>query len=352
MKNAFDIDKNYVVESNLDIPGIKFYNVLSEPFSLHGVFYEDGKFRRMPETIAKNTNEGVHLLHDNTAGGRVRFRTNCDYIAIHCEMPMACFSANISPTGSACFDLYAKDDNGKEQFVACFKRKIDEKNGYEALLYPPDIGMRDYIINFPTYSSVSALYIGLDGDATVEAPTPYTIEKPIVFYGSSITQGASASRPGTTYQSFLSRRFDFDYINLGFSGSAHGEQVTADYIAGLDMSAFVLDYDHNANTAQDLADTHEKFFQTVRKAHPQLPIIMMSRPLYRLDWDAAARLKIIRSTYENAKNAGDNNVYLIEGPTLMAFAGEDGRVDGGHPNDLGFYSMAQAIGDVLETIFG
>lgn len=351
MKNAFDVDKNYVVESNLDIPGIKFYNALSEPFSLHGVFYEDGKFRRLPEEVAKNTNEGVHLLHDNTAGGRIRFRTNSRYVAIHCEMPMVCFAPNISLTGSACFDLYAKDDNGKEQFVACFKRKVEEKFGYEALLYPPDAGIREYTINFPTYSSVSALYIGLDADAVLEAPAPYAIEKPVVYYGSSITQGASASRSGTTYQSFISRRFDRDFINLGFSASAQGEQVMADYIAGLDMSVFVLDYDHNAPTSQHLAETHEKFFQTVRKAHPWLPIIMMSRPLCRLDRDGSARLEVIKTTYENAKNAGDTNVYLIEGPTLMAIAGEDGRVDGGHPNDLGFYSMAKAVGDVLETIF-
>ena len=352
MKTIYDVDKNFSIESNLDIPGIKYYNALSQPFSLHGVFYDEGKFRRLPEQVAKDTNDGVHWLHDNTAGGRVRFRTDSAYIAIHTDMPQACFMSHCALTGSACFDLYVRDENGKERFVESFKRTVEEKFGYEAILRPEGSGMREYTINFPTYSAVNTLFIGLEEGAAVEAPAPYAIEKPVVFYGSSITQGGCSSRPGTAYESIVCRRFDCDYVNLGFSGSARGEQVMADYIAGLDMSVFVLDYDHNSPTVEHLAATHEKFFQTIRKAHPQLPIIMMARPLYNPGPDAQARFAVIQKTYENAKNAGDENVYLLDGPTLMALAGDDGRVDGAHPNDLGFGSMAKAVGDVLEIIYG
>ena len=93
-------------------------------------------------------------------------------------------------------------------------------------------------------------------------------------------------------------------------------------------------------------------FLTVRKAHPDIPIIMMARPLYRPNADALARLAVIRQTYENALAAGDQNVYLIDGPTLMAMAQDDGLVDSAHPNDLGFGSMAKALCDTLETIWG
>lgn len=349
MKNIADIDKNFVIESKLDIPGMRFYNCLEKPFSLHGVYFEDGQFRRMPEQVAKETNDGVHWLHTNTAGGRVRFRTDSPYIAIHTQMPFVCFMSHCALTGSACFDLYVRDEAGKEWFVESFKRTVDNMGGYETVLYPAGSGMREYTINFPTYSSVSSLHIGLDENAALEAPTPYTIAKPVVFYGSSITQGGCSSRPGTTYQSIVSRRFDFDYINLGFSGSARGEQVMADYLAGLDMSVFVLDYDHNAPTVEHLAQTHEKVYQTVRKAHPNIPIIMMSRPLFRLGEDGNARLAVIRKTYDNAKKAGEN-VYLLDGPTLMAMAGDDGLVDGAHPNDLGFASMANALTTLLSQI--
>lgn len=351
MKHINEIDQNFQFETNIRVPGIRFYDVLGKPFSLHGVFYENGMFRRMPEKTAEAVNGGVHGLHTNTAGGRVRFRTDSPYIAIHTDMPTIWPMCHCALTGSACFDLYVRDENGKERFVDVFKRDSANLLGYEAILYPAGSGMREYTVNFPTYSSVNSLHIGLDENAAVEAPAPYTHSVPVVFYGSSITQGGCASRPGTTYQSIVSRRFDFDYINLGFSGSARGEQTMAEYIAGLSMSVFVYDYDHNAPDVQHLASTHEKMFQTVRKAHPYIPVIMMARPRYHPNEDALARLAVIQKNYDNAKRAGDENVYLLDGPTLMAMAGDDGLVDGAHPNDLGFGSMAKAVGDVMEEIW-
>lgn len=352
MQDIYQIDKNFCFDSNIDIPGIRFYDVLQSPFSVHGAFHEDGMFRRMPETVAKSVNDGVYGLHTRTAGGRVRFRTDSPYIAIHADMPPATHMSHCALTGSASFDLYVRGEDGKERFVDAYKRGIKAPAGYEAVLRPAGEGMREYTINFPTYSSVNSLHIGLDENAAVEAPAPYSRPVPVLFYGSSITQGGCASRPGTTYQSIASRRLEFDYINLGFAGSAKGEQTMADYIAQQNMSVFVYDYDHNAPTVAHLQDTHEKLFQTVRKAHPDIPVIMMARPRYRPDADALARLAVIRNTYENAQKAGDRNVYLLDGPTLMAMAGDDGMVDNSHPNDLGFGSMAKALCDTLEKIWG
>lgn len=352
MKSIYEIDKNFAFDTNLEIPGLKFYNVLEQPFLLYGLSYENGMFRRMPEKVAKDVSDGVYWLHSNTAGGRVRFRTDSPYIAIHTDMPKACFMSHCALTGSACFDLYVRDENGRQRFVEVFKRTVENEYGYEGVLRPSGSGMREYTINFPTYSSVNTLFIGLDEKAKVAPPKPYTTKKPVVFYGSSITQGGCASRPGSTYQSILSRRFDFDYINLGFSGSAKGEQTMVDYLAGLDMSVFVQDYDHNAPSVGYLAHTHEKLFQAVRKAHPDIPVILMARPLFYPDTDALERLAVIKKTYENAKKAGDENVYLLDGPTLMAMAEDDGLVDGAHPNDLGFASMAKAVGDVMEKLYG
>ena len=344
------VDRNFSFECSVNIPGLQFYDVLQAPFSIYGLHYEDGAFRRMPENVAKQVSDGVHWLHSNTAGGRVRFRTDSPYIAIHAQMPEACFMSHCALTGSACFDLYVRDEKGKERFVDSFKRTVENRYGYEAVLYPRGEGMREYTINFPTYSRVDQLYIGLDANAGVEAPGAYAVEAPVVFYGSSITQGGCSSRPGTTYQAIASRRLDFDYVNLGFSGNAKGEQVMADYLASLPMSVFVCDYDHNAPTVEHLAATHENLYQAVRKNHPEVPVIFMARPLFAPDQDAKERLAVIRATYENAQKAGDGNVYLLDGPTLMAMAGDDGLVDYAHPNDLGFASMAKAVGDILEKL--
>ena len=116
------------------------------------------------------------------------------------------------------------------------------------------------------------------------------------------------------------------------------------------MSVFVYDYDHNAPTMAHLAATHEKMFLTIREANPTLPIVMMSRPLYRLSEEEVQRVEIIKKTYENALARGDKNVYFIDGRELMQYAKLEGTVDGCHPTDYGFYSMAKTLQKTLKKL--
>lgn len=350
MSNIAQIDSNFKVETKIDKDDIKFYDVKDAPFQICGVKYEDGKFRRLPEQVAERVSKGVSALHTNTAGGRVRFRTDSPYIAIYIKMPNVGKFSHMPLTGSAGLDLYVEDEGVR--YVKTFIPPYDMVDGFESVIEVPYTDMRDYTIDLPLYSDVSALYIGLSDRATIAEPRQYTIEKPIVFYGSSITQGGCASRPGNAYDHTLSRRFDFDYINLGFSGGARGELPIAEYIRDLDMQVFVYDYDHNAHTLQLLEETHERMFKIIRQAHPELPIIIMSRPKYHLRDIEQTRLEIIQRTFHNAKAKGDQNVYMLDGKTLMEMAGDEGTVDNSHPNDLGFASMAKAVGAVLEKILG
>ena len=124
----------------------------------------------------------------------------------------------------------------------------------------------------------------------------------------------------------------------------------ADYIKGLDMSAFVLDYDHNSPTPEHLQATHSRMFERIREANPDLPIIIMARPKYSLTQDDMRRLEIIRATYQSARDKGDENVYLLSGPELMELVGDNGTVDGNHPTDSGFFSMAKALEKVFDQI--
>ena len=137
---------------------------------------------------------------------------------------------------------------------------------------------------------------------------------------------------------------------LGFGGLCKAEQEMMDYIATLSMSAFVLDYDHNAKDAEYLRATHEKAYRTVREKHPKLPIIMISCPRFDLPTDWAERLAVIRRTFVNAVKAGDTNVYLLNGSEFFAGIGYDYSQDGVHPNDLGFDYMARAIYPTLKKI--
>lgn len=349
MQGAEKVDANFVFEKKIVNKDIRFYDANCAPFEICGVFYEGGKFRRIPEAVAKTVNEGVYTLHTNTAGGRVRFKTNSSLIAIRADMPIIGRFPHFTLSGAAGFDIYMRDTQYK--YMETFVPLYDMTDGFEGGREFEESGMREITINFPLYSDVSKLCIGICADAELAAPDPYNGDKPIVFYGSSITQGGCASRPGNAYESIISRRYHMDYVNLGFSGNAKGEDTIAEYISKLKMSVFVYDYDHNAPTVEHLEKTHEKMFRTVRDANPDLPIVMMSRPVFYPTEEEKKRLEIVKRTYENAKLRGDKNVYFIDGKTLMALAGNDGTVDNCHPNDLGFASMAAALGKVLDRIF-
>ena len=350
MSNIAQLDSNFKVDTKINKDDIRFYDIKTAPFQIYGVTYENGKFRRLPEAVAKRVNDRVAILHACTAGGRVRFRTDSPYIAICAKMPDIRRHSHFALTGSAGFDLYLWDEG--ERYVKTFMPPYGMEGGYESVIELPYTDMRDYTINFPLYSEVSELYVGISDCASILAPRQYTIEKPVVYYGSSITQGGCASRPGRSYESILSRRFDMNYINLGFTGNARGEDEIAEYIRDLDMTAFVYDYDHNAPTLSHLEETHERMFKIIRQKNPKLPIIMMSRPKYYLTEEESRRLAVIQKTFHNAKARGDDNVYLLDGRTLMKMAENEGTVDGTHPNDFGFASMAMALGDVLEKILG
>ena len=153
----------------------------------------------------------------------------------------------------------------------------------------------------------------------------------------------------------ISRALDCDHINLGFSGNAKGEKAMAEYLAGLDMSVFVCDYDHNATNAAYLAATYEPLYDTFRASHPDTPYIMVSLPdvdrkellpaVGTIAPEAGLRRQIIYAAYNRAVKLGDKHVSFIDGRTLFAgLQRGDCTVDGTHPNDLGFFRMAQVIG--------
>ena len=340
------VDRNFEVKTQIKKDDIVFYDVEAAPFKLYGVMREGKNFRRLPEKIAKATSEGVHHLHAQTAGGRVRFVTDSPYIAVVAEYSAVGKMPHFPFTGSIGFDLYSGT-----RYFRTFVPPVTTEDHLESVVELKEKVEREYTLNFPLYSEVTKVYIGLQEGSVLKAASDYSAELPIVYYGSSITQGGCCSRPGNAYQNIITRELNVDHINLGFSGSAKAEDVMADYVAGLDMLAFVYDYDHNAPTVEHLEATHERMFKKVRAAHPDLPVLMLTRPKYYLTEEEEQRLAVVRKTYENALAAGDKNVYFIPGPDLLNdFVREAALVDNCHPTDAGFISMADVVGKKLKEI--
>ena len=342
------LDKNFAIDpQEIKKPDVKFHSIWEEPFKVYGVIFENERFRRMPEEVANSVNEGVKHHHKSTAGGRVKFITDSPYVAVYAKLSMGKM-AHFALAGSAGFDLTVYKD-GKPRYAGSYIPHFGATEMLEGVVNVGE-GKKELLLTMPLYSGIKELYIGLAESAVIEAPTPYRVEKPVVYYGSSITQGGCASTPSTSYQALVSMALDCNYINLGFSGNAKGEDNMSNYIKNLEMSAFVYDYDHNAPSTEHLQNTHKRMFDIIRSANPTLPIIMMNRPKCYLNEDEKKRLEIIESTYIQAKAAGDKNVYLITNKELTELCLDRGTVDGCHPTDLGFASMAAAVIRVMKDI--
>lgn len=342
-----ELDKNFNLANIPADIEVKYYDVSEEPFGLFGVsYYEDG-YKRMPEEEAAKVSPAVKYMCGNCAGGRVTFRTNSKFVAVVAKMCKVEKTSHFTALGSCGFDLYS---NGR--YAKSFLPEYDVPDDYDGIATFNDGEMREIVINFPTYSGVRSLMIGLEPSAVVETFNPYRAVAPIVYYGSSITQGGCVSRPGNTYQGEVARRNKIDFINLGFSGNAKGEPAMAEYIAGLKMSAFVMDYDYNAPSVEHLKKTHEPFYKIIREKNPDLPVIMVSMPVFIEDGDTAKRREVIYNTYVNAKNRGEN-VAFVDGKSFFdGVPREFGTVDGCHPNDFGFYMMAETLSKVIDEKIG
>lgn len=350
-----EFDKNVIVNATIRNLDVELFDIRQGPFDIYGLFEprdpQKERFERIPRDVALSVSEGVGVQSYEPAGGKVRFCTDSDYVAIKVETAWMTQRPHFTFIEAAGFDMYV-DVDGKEVLQGVFVPPHDATGGYEQVLRFPDRKRKFLTINFPLHACVKKLQVGLRPGAFLDHGKKFINEKPVVCYGSSITQGTGASRPGTAYSNLLAQRLNVNFYNLGFSGQCRGEPAIAHYIAGLDMAALILDYDENAPTPEHLQNTHEPFFQTIRAKHPDLPVIMLSRPsIYAKSAMHKPFRDVVYRTYANAVAAGDRNVYFIDGTEyLKEYGGDECILDGIHPNDLGYHAMANNIQKYLAKI--
>lgn len=323
--------------------GMKEYEItlgsIPEHFKVHGT---DGFFRRMPEEIAKTVSSEVLRQSKLPAGGRIRFRTDSPQIYVRIEFATR------------------EVNNGFDILSGCLRSghcPPDENADFlEGTFYSEMCGEGkrscDITVFLPRTVQIKRVVIGIEDGRKLEDPDPYKITAPVVFYGSSITMGACIGLPGRTYTALVSEALGADHLNLGFGGAAKGEPEMAEYIATLKMSAFVFDYDHNADTAEYLRKTHKPFFDIVRKARPDLPILLMSRPDTDRDPASAAEARrVILDTFHGALDDGDRYVDFVDGFYLFGnYSRGLCTTDGCHPNELGAQRMADTVYPRLKAL--
>ncbi len=334
------------------------YSIFDSPVKVYGIpfFEKNRKLERFPEDIRAKLIEfhsqfgesTIEHIATRTVGARAAFRTDSKNIKI--EIKVKTLAHDVGMSRFSCSSAAVYTGTGEKLiFRGLAVPGFDDMLG--EIEFTTENGTDDVMIFFPRNEIVEDIVITLDDSAEILPPTPYKYEKPVVFFGSSITEGGHASLVTNAYTALLSRWLNFDYYNFGLSGSCLGQLSIAELICSLEPSVFVYDYDHNAFSAEYLKNTHEPFFKVVREKLPDLPVIMMSTPNYDHMPEADERREIIKATYENAKASGDKNVYFIDGKD---FFGDEERqfctTDTTHPNDYGFHKMARVIEPVMKKI--
>ena len=303
-------------------------------------------YRRAPAALEPLLRPELAKLCSHSSGIRARFKTNSPYIALHVQWDDR-FLSEVMMRPMRSFDLFSV--HGEKQTFECFFKPPIHATSTQDFVWTSHGDLREFILNWPLYNRIFKVYIGLQAGSVLEPGGSYHNELPVVFYGSSITQGAFASRPGNSYQNFLSRALNMNYVNLGFSGNCKGDPIMVDYMAQLPMCCFVCDYDHNAPNAEFLKDTHFEVYRRIREKNPQVPFVMITKPSYKPE--DADRRAVIMESYQRALAAGDRNVYFIDGAAFYAGEERDACTeDGIHPNDLGLYRMAKGMVATLRNI--
>lgn len=352
---------------------ILWYDI--RPLGLEGQGWTDVKapFDRLPAKAEGKVRPPVWGLSRNSTGLCVRFVT--DSPAIHARWTVT--NANLAmphmpATGVSGLDLYGRDAEGKWRWIANGRPvAVDPMKAMTAGARPPlptttatlagtlPAGEREYLLYLPLYNGVSAVEIGLPRTAKLKKADerPVDRRKPVVFYGTSITQGGCASRPGMVHTAILGRRFDVPVINLGFSGNGTLDPEMADLLGEIDAAVYVLDCLPNLGP-QQVAERTEPFVRALRKARPDTPILMVEDRNYaNAPWNAGLKQRndgnhaAYRKAFDALTAAGVKGLHYLPGDKLIGDDGE-GTVDGSHPTDLGFARqadvMAEALGPILK----
>jgi len=323
-----------------DFDNIKYYG--EESFLLEGTFIHDSlkenRYDRLPASYKEIVRDPVWDLSKHSSGLSIRFLSNSSVITAKWEVLNNLSMDHMPDTGIKGVDLYFKN-NDQWQYINTGV-PLGFKNEYK-LVENMDNELREYKLFLPLYDGLKNIEIGVDSLSFVKKPD-LNKKEPIVFYGTSITQGACASRPGMAHTNIISRKLDRDVINFGFSGNGRMEQPIAELISGSNPIFYVIECMPNMYPPDLVLSNTIPLVDAIRSKDSYTPIILVdlfTSPLTTLDKNAirgtSEMNNALKSQYDKMiKNGYDNIIYL---ETQSALGNDfEGTVDAVHFTDLGF----------------
>ncbi|OGB68203.1 MAG: hypothetical protein A2Y94_01660 [Caldithrix sp. RBG_13_44_9] len=299
-------------------------------------------YDRLPLKAKEVVNEDVWELGHCSAGLQVCFASDAETLQVRWTLTDRNLAMPHMPaTGVSGIDLYARDKTGKLRF--CANGVPTDTSTTVSFTLPES---NEYVLYLPLYNGVKRLEIGIPKATKLSRLDRPSVSRAMVVYGTSITQGACASRPGMAATSIVGRELDVPVINLGFSGSGKMEKELAELLSELDPAIYVLDCLWNMSP-EWVSERVEPFINTLGEARPTTPILLVEDSNFKNI--PSEKGDILREIYTKLKAQGDENLYLLSN-TGMLGEDADGTVDGCHPNDLGMARQASAFIECLEPI--
>lgn len=306
-------------------------------------------YDRLPAKADGKVTPTVWNLSRDSTGMMVRFKTDAKAIYARYDLMKAVIAMPAMPaTGVSGLDLYARDEKGQWRWVAC--PKPTQQKVEAVLITDLAPGEHEFAAYLPLYNGIEKLEIGVPKDAKFEGQAPR--EKPVVFYGTSITHGANASRPGMVHTAILGRRLDRPVMNLGFSGNGRMDAAVGELLNELDPAAIVIDCLPNMGPS-DVTAKCEPLVKQLRAKHATIPIILVEDRRYTNSWITPAKAKFHDDNHAALKAAFDKlqadkvtNLHYIGGDALYGTDAE-GANDASHATDLGFMRQADVFEPVL-----
>jgi hypothetical protein len=345
-------------ESTKDI-NISYFG--REHFLIEGTAIADSlkesPYDRLPISYKEKVREPVWDLSKASAGITVRFHSNSTSISLKWTVLNDLNMSHMASTGIKGIDLYTKYNN-KWRYVTTagalvglktYQNKdipTDSINEYE-LIKNMSPEFREYKLFLPLYDGVTKLEIGIDNNALINKASPNPV-KPIVFYGTSITQGGCASRPGMAHTNIISRKLDVDCINYGFSGNGRMEMPIVELISDIDASFYVIECLQNMDSEQ-VSERVRPLVDMIRTNHPLTPIVLVENMMYTMAFlDQTIKTRLIqenaalKNEYDKIIKSGIPNIFYIKDNKDFLLDNE-GTVDGVHLTDLGFLRYADYL---------
>lgn len=350
------LDPNMTLEK-ADAKGVAWFDPRTPPFRLVGFPWigEDKVYRRLPVKPQWPIRGAVDSLANSTAGGQIQFQSDSPKVLLRVKLRQASGMYHMPATGQSGFDLYV-GEAAKQRYLktTSFDAKATD---YEVTLFNGSKTKRHFTLNFPLYNGVESVELGVMAGATISPPLPYAHDGRIVVYGTSITQGGCAARPGMAYTNILSRRLNMEFVNLGFSGNGKGEPALAKLINQIDRKRLIV-LDYEANAGESIRKTLGPFVDILRSQDKDISILVISKIRYAGELFDPAQLEKaqaraqFQADFVKARQAGgDSNIHFLDGGSLLGEHADECTVDGVHPTALGFMKMADGIESAIKTLF-